>query len=419
MQSFVRLLGLPALLLVVFLVICLGAQGWLRRQSERLQGDAITARRAQFQQAVTHVRSGTSPWTADQLVNLGKVIDASITLAPAPSSLPASTNDRLIFSEPVRDAQGNVATHAVVTFPTPPLLRLHLAHARTWVLLLVLGVGIVLLFLVVSVLWRRPGAGASPDTRTPWASARGEMGSLEQLARTSIAQGSALAQERDARLRTEQDLLLNQRLLNQSLEEKIHLGRDLHDGLIQSLYAVGLTLESTRPLLQQNPAEAERRLAQCLENLNAAIRDVRGYITGLAPEKLHRVSFAVAVALFFDELRGNRDASLNLKIDDDAAAALSRAQATEALQITREAISNSLRHGQATQLTVRLHRTDREIGLLVQDNGRGFAPAEQTGDGHGLGNMQARAQQAGATLRIDSRPGDGTRVIMTLPSSPA
>ncbi len=416
MNSLARLLGLSALLLVLFIAACLGAQSWLRQQSARMQADAIATRRAQFLQAVEHIRPGVQPWTSAQLASLGGVIDGNVTLMPATATPQAMPADRLGFTEPLRDAGGKITAHAVVTFPAPALLRLHLAHGRTWMLLLVLALGIVLLFIVATVLWRRPAPGGTMDSRTPWSTARGEMGSLEQLARTSAAQGSALAQERDARHRTEQDLLLNQRLLNQSLEEKIRLGRDLHDGLIQSLYAVGLTLESTRPLLTQNPAEADRRLAQCLENLNGAIRDVRVYISGLAPEKLQRVSFAAAVELFFHELRGGGEAVLSVKIDDDAAATLTPAQATEALQVTREAISNSLRHGQATHLTVRLHQTDREIGLLVQDNGRGFVTAGQTGQGHGLNNMQARARELGATLRIDSRPGDGTRVVMTLPA---
>lgn len=416
MQSLARHLGLSLLLLAVFVAICLGAQSWLRRQSDRLQADAIATRRAQFQQAVTHIRPGPPPWTDAQRAALGGLLDATVTLVAPDASATATPVDRLGFTEPVRDAEGRIIAQAVVSFPAPALLRLHLAHARTWVLLLVLAVGVVLLFFAVSVVWRRPSIGGN-DSRSPWHVARGEMGSLEQLARTSVAQGSALAEERGARLRTEQDLLLNQRLLNQSLEQKINLGRDLHDGLIQSLYAVGLTLESIRPLLNQNPAEADHRLTQCLENLNAAIRNVRGYITGLAPENLQRIGFAAAVELFFRELRGNRDAALNLKVDDDAAASLTPAQTNEVLQVTREAISNSFRHGQATQLTIRLHKTDREVGLLVQDNGRGFDASERDRDGHGLGNMQARATQAGGTLRIDSRRSDGTRVVMTLPAS--
>jgi len=167
--------------------------------------------------------------------------------------------------------------------------------------------------------------------------------------------------------------------------------------------------------LTNDPPEADRRLVQCVGNLNRIIRDVRNYITGLAPEKLSRLSLATALEQQVLELRGEREVDLSVTLDEDAAAVLSPVQTTEILQITREAISNSLRHGRASRLTVRLHRTDREVGLLVQDNGAGFATAGGAGTGCGLGNMQARAGHLAGSLRIDSRPGDGTRVVLTLP----
>jgi signal transduction histidine kinase len=89
----------------------------------------------------------------------------------------------------------------------------------------------------------------------------------------------------------------------------------------------------------------------------------------------------------------------------------------EVLQIAREAISNSLRHGRADIINVRLHRSGPEVGLLVQDNGPGFDPESPRQGGLGLANMQARATHLRAVLRIDSRPGEGTRVVLTIPVS--
>jgi len=234
-----------------------------------------------------------------------------------------------------------------------------------------------------------------------------------QLAQTSVAQSTALAEERDSRQRIEKDLNLHQVLQTKALEEKIRLGRDLHDGVIQSLYAVGLTIETVRPLIKIDPAKADERLEECLEGLNRSIREVRQYITGLSPEKLRRMGFADAVQMFGQELSAGRPIELESVIDEDAAAGLSAEQSMEALQVTHEAISNALRHGKASAVTVRLHRSDVEIGLLVRDNGRGFNPEKIAQEGHGLANMQARARNAGASLRIDSKPGDGTRVVMT------
>lgn len=253
------------------------------------------------------------------------------------------------------------------------------------------------------------------DTRGPFNAARNELDTLAKLAQTSVAQGVELTRERDVRRRAEEDAELKQRLLAQSLEEKIRLGHDLHDGIIQSLYAVGLTLESARAILQTDPAEADRRLEQSRAALNNTIRDVRSYITGLSPDSLRRGGFTQALDVLIAELGTGREVRFDIKVDDAATALLSPEQSTDALQISREAVSNALRHGGASLITVRLHQSDQEVCLLVQDNGTGFDAASRREGGHGLGNMQARAGRHGATVRVTSQPGQGTRVVLTLP----
>ena len=78
-------------------------------------------------------------------------------------------------------------------------------------------------------------------------------------------------------------------------------------------------------------------------------------------------------------------------------------------------MSNALRHGGASLVTLRMHKGDREVCLLIQDNGTGFDPALRRDGGHGLLNMAARAQQLGASLRVTSQPAEGSRVLATLP----
>jgi signal transduction histidine kinase len=115
------------------------------------------------------------------------------------------------------------------------------------------------------------------------------------------------------------------------------------------------------------------------------------------------------------ELSAGQPAEFEVNIDEDAAVLLTDDQSLEALQIAREAVSNALRHGRATHITVRMHQSDREICLLVQDNGAGFDSDSRRDGGHGLANMHARAQRLGASLRVTSQPGQGSRVIATLP----
>ncbi|HXC01049.1 MAG TPA: ATP-binding protein [Opitutaceae bacterium] len=289
----------------------------------------------------------------------------------------------------------------------PAASRLIALQQRTLLWLLLLALALFLLTAMAGFLgWLRPQAGALPMS---------EVKSLSRLAQTSAEQGTALILERDERRRAEADSQFKQTLLGHAQEEKVQLGRDLHDGIIQSLYAAGLTLESARELVHRDPAEAERRLASTLAALNTVIRDVRDYIQGLAPERLQRASFGQALHLLTEGLGAGREAKFDIQIDDEAAALLSTGQVTDALQIAHEAISNGLRHGRATLITLRLRRGEHEVCLLVQDNGAGFDPAARTQAGHGVNNMQARATRLGAELRVSSSPGTGTRVIVNIP----
>jgi signal transduction histidine kinase len=328
------------------------------------------------------------------LAALVALLAAPVWRARSTGSVDATTNQ----NAPANGTSNNGMTARVAALPQQLALLLAAISAA------------VALSLLVSLARSRPGG----ESRAPFATVRHEMGALSKLAETSVAQGAALDRERHDRQRAEEDVAFKQQLLSHSLEERIRLGHDLHDGIIQSLYAVGLTLESVRTLAATDPAEADRRLAQCLSAINGTIRDVRAYITGLTPDSLRKAGFAQALDNLIGELRGSREVKFEVRVDDDATALLSPDQSTDALQIAREAISNSLRHGRATSVTVRLHKSDREVCLLVQDNGVGFE-ASRRSSGHGLGNMQARAQRIGAVTRVESRPGAGTRVVVTLP----
>jgi signal transduction histidine kinase len=297
----------------------------------------------------------------------------------------------------------------------PPVATRAIALSQRLALVLAI-VGTALAFSLVVSLARRPNR---PDSAPPFSKTRNEVGTLAQLAASSVAQGAELNRERDVRRRAEEDSQLKQQMLAQSVDEKIRLGHDLHDGIIQSLYALGLTLETVRTQVQSNPAEAERQLQQTCAGLNNTIRDVRAYIAGLAPDSLRRAGFAQALRTLLGELGAGHHADYDLQIDEDAATLLTPEQSLEALQIAREAVSNALRHGGASRITLRMHKSDREVCLLVQDNGHGFDADSRRDGGHGLGNMQARARRVGATLRVTSQPGEGARILATLPIAPS
>jgi signal transduction histidine kinase len=417
MNSLTRFVGYSVLLLIAFLVAAIAAQKWLHRQSQLARAEALNLRRVQLETAIRLWPRSEEQWDQTYQRTLGGLISGTVTIVDrnAPLPPPPSDPNLLAFTHPV-EISGQ-SFHLRVVFPVPTASRLLTVYQKATVGLLLLGAVLLWVVALLAILSRRMPDGETA-TRSPWQRSRAEMGSLEHLAKTSAAQRQALDHERDNRRRAEQDAELKQGLLNRSLEERIGLGRDLHDGIIQSLYAVGLTLESVRSLVQTNPAEADRRLEQCRENLNGTIRDVRHYIGGLAPDSLRRAGFTQALEALFTELGASRDVNFDLKVDDEATALLTPEQSTEALQIAREAVSNALRHGGASLITLRLHKSDREVCLLVQDNGTGFDASQRRDGGHGLTNMQARAQRVGASTTVTSKPGEGTRVVVMLTTNP-
>lgn len=292
---------------------------------------------------------------------------------------------------------------------------LHADHQRA--LAVVVAVSFVSLLSVAVVAGLR---AASASHRENAALARGEMKQVEHFARTAAAREADLRHEREERQRADENLHIQQLLLNQALGEKIRLGRDLHDGVIQSLYATGLTLESARQKLPGDPVAANTLFDRGLQMLNDSIREIRRYIDSLSkPEPALKRGFSTALAAILDTMKGDRAVTFAVRIDAAAEARLDARQIPDALQIVREAVSNALRHGNASSVTIRLHEDGDRLGLLVQDDGSGFDTASASEGGHGLANFRARAGLLGADLRLDSKPGGGTRLVLTIPTSPS
>jgi signal transduction histidine kinase len=281
-------------------------------------------------------------------------------------------------------------------------------------LLLFTTLGAVCLLVLAILPVRSPATPAPVDavlTRT-------EMHGIETLARTANAQRIELDHEREARHRSEQDLHLQQLLANHALQDKIRLGRDLHDGLVQNLYAAGLVLETAAQQLANrpgSPGDIARLIDRAKNTLNAAIRETRGTIGGLTPGVLEEQSFSSAVHAVLEHLEGGRlkDRRIDLAPDLPPFAEPAR---TELLQIIRESASNALRHGAATRLEIRLTpQPDGRVRLIVRDDGKGFDLRAVT-RGHGLDNLAARTRALAATLDISSTPGRGTTITVLLPA---
>ncbi len=193
------------------------------------------------------------------------------------------------------------------------------------------------------------------------------------------------------------------------LQERERIGQDLHDGIIQALYAVGLSLEDVGELMRDEPADAEARIEAAIEAIHCTIRDIRNFIFGLRPELLEDVDLGGGLANLVDEFR--RSTLLPTDLVVEGGADLDAEDAVQLLQLTREALSNVARHADAQQVRVDLRVADGVLRLVISDDGCGFDPTASRGPTHhGLSNMRARAETLGGTLTMDSRPAGGTRI---------
>lgn len=198
------------------------------------------------------------------------------------------------------------------------------------------------------------------------------------------------------------------------VEERARIGMDLHDGVIQSIYAVGLTLESVR-LLLNGSKETNRLLSQAIDGLNDVIRDIRNFILDLRPQRFEG-DLGRGLARLVREFQANAMVLVQLIAPPDVIALISPKVARSLFMTAQEALANVARHARASRVVLEIRRTADGVALLVTDDGLGFDPDEQAQmTGHGLANMRLRAASLHGKLTIQSAPGRGTTIQMELP----
>jgi signal transduction histidine kinase len=204
------------------------------------------------------------------------------------------------------------------------------------------------------------------------------------------------------------------------VDERLRISRDLHDGIIQSIYAVSLSLEEVPDLIDDDQAAALDRVDRAIDRLHTTIADIRTFIVGLGPES--GSGLAGALKAMAEELLGGTGIQLHADLAqaellDDR---LAPEAAHELSQIAREALSNVARHSGARRAELAVEVGPDSATLRVSDDGTGFDPSTRLGSSHfGLANLRDRAAAIAASLAIESEPGKGTRIIVGLPLAPA
>jgi len=210
---------------------------------------------------------------------------------------------------------------------------------------------------------------------------------------------------------------LSRQLMKIQEEERRRLGRELHDQVGQLLTAIRLNLA----VLHQNqpgvPARDARRLQDALGLVDQCLDHIRNLSYLLRPPLLEEAGLLSAVRWFLE-----RYTKLTaIRVDSALADSLPRMPQefeTAIFRVLQESLTNVTRHAQTTAVQVELKSIDRQLRLVVADQGRGFDPAEVLHSqqaGVGLIGMQERMRELGGKLEIQAGPGQGTRVCATLP----
>jgi GAF domain-containing protein/ligand-binding sensor domain-containing protein len=204
------------------------------------------------------------------------------------------------------------------------------------------------------------------------------------------------------------------------LEERQRLARELHDAVTQTLFSASLIAEAVPDLWENDQQEGRALLAELRQLSRGALAEMRTLLLELRPAALVEANLRDLLRQLGEAVAGRAGVPVTVTVDD--LCPLPEAVHVALYRIAQEALNNVIKHAQASQVTVWLrclddgqHGQDRDldglaIELAINDDGRGFDPAQVPPERLGLGIIRERAQAISATLEIDSHPGQGTRI---------
>jgi signal transduction histidine kinase len=201
------------------------------------------------------------------------------------------------------------------------------------------------------------------------------------------------------------------------VENRRRLARDLHDCVLQSLYAIGLTIESTRRSNRHRLADRPGELV--IGQLNRLIQEVRGMIRSLESGSVQEFDLLSELQSLLSTYRQISTLRISADIAPGVIAMTTNEEKREVLMIVREAVSNCVRHARATHASVSLYARGPRLRLLIADDGVGFTQDDNCKKGYGLASMAVRAQKLGGRLLIRSHIGKGTRILVEFKLEPS
>jgi signal transduction histidine kinase len=199
------------------------------------------------------------------------------------------------------------------------------------------------------------------------------------------------------------------------LEERDRISKELHDGVIQAIYSVGLSLQGAMGFVERDPAATQKRVDEAIGMLDNVVRDVRSYIFALQPKSVEERGIKAAIEELAKDLEVNALVETTVQLTDDALDMIPEHAKADFIQITREILSNTARHAQASEVQIACAvREGHTVVLTIEDDGIGFGP-ETVPRGHGLTNIEERARRVGGEIAISERRPKGTVHTVSVP----
>jgi signal transduction histidine kinase len=240
-----------------------------------------------------------------------------------------------------------------------------------------------------------------------------ELGEIARQLEAAFRQKQALVDEILIRQGLEAQLRQSESRLQALSQERERFLHDLHDGLIQSLFSVGLKLDDKRLEYAGKDAEVSEFLAKSTEEINTLLSRLRDSLHRSVPFLRELYSLRTALQELVARFDGKNGASYSFYEEGDVDSMVSSSQAVEIQAICAESLMNAMRHSSAQRVGIKLGLQGSFLMLEISDNGRGFVP--QDVEGMGLVSIRQRAARLQAQFDLETTPGKGTCLRLLIP----
>ncbi|MCL1630690.1 sensor histidine kinase [Sporolactobacillus sp. CPB3-1] len=212
----------------------------------------------------------------------------------------------------------------------------------------------------------------------------------------------------------DENVQMNARIKNEAVtEERQRLARDLHDAVSQQLFALSMLASAAEKTVHTHPDLAAENIADVSDIARKAQGEMRALLLHLRPVRLNNEALDKGLERLIQELDGKT--MIRFEASIEPVPGLSKGVENHLFRLSQEALSNALRHSEATRVVLSLHEKDNLVTLTIFDNGRGFNPKREKVASYGLKTMKERAEEIGGHFLLTTHEGEGTSVNIRVP----